>query len=849
MGRRRQDRRAARVHGRRRGALAAGVAVLVGLATASAGATASATDAGAIPDFGEIDGAVTTIDTVRLQGGEQLGATSRVHLFAREGESVAVALSEGRDRPDDTVTDRARVVLSDPRGAVVLDRTFTGDAGTRFGGSWPSSATGVWTLSVTDGTNARGGIDHADLAWEVAVLSGPRTAVPGRVFSEAWSVSQPAGSVLDHTFTALNAHGARYEVAIGEYRGVQSVVSMNNVGNAEAGTATSVFRSVPLPSSPEAGGEAFWQPINASDHPDVEPFRLFLEEPAADLPNEVAAWADGRSHDRWLAPPYRPAALAELAFARGSFRSNAGTLSGTTTVPGQLEIKIDTDGDGDFAGARDVAQTVQVPSSGAFATEWDGRDAAGDPVPPTRSGLAMRVELGRTSPIHFVRSDVEDSSGGVAIRQLVGPAAGSDALSWDDGLLADTSAERYSHSHPLTGDGVSSKNGVHRWAADDTQQRTPNANDGVKGSWGDLRSIDDWTFLPEHAEAELAIAPIPPADLRIDKAVVGEPTVTDDAAAARVTWSVLVGNAGRGEAADITVTDTYPEGTDASSVQVVSEPTRGAFDPATGVWSIDRLGPDETASMTFSALVALGEGGPTAIVNRAEVDSPDDPRAPGDECQPNAGLGDDVDQCDVEVIPVQPPADLRVEKAATEAEGAGSSATITWTVQAGNVGRGRALDVVVADTYPAEIDAASVRLVDEPERGVFDAATGVWSIGTLEPGERVSLSFSGSIERQSGSAREILNRVVIDSPSDPRDPDPSDPGTSETCQRNDTLEDDRDQCDETTTTVSAAAPSLAVTGGSAPALAAVALAGGLLVGGIVLRIRARRRAARRAPLE
>ena len=608
---------------------------------------ASLLGVGAAPAWAEpatsiADGvATTTLPGTLLLGGWSDGGVSTLYAYAAAGERLVAELA---------TTDRsgagARVVVRDPSGAVVHEARVDDGAptGAEVGGDWAASIDGVWSIAVHDGADRQAG-----LAWDVAVLGAGGT-IPGRVWTESLAIHTPETTTL--VVHAAAPDGAIYRVELDGYDGVDSTLRMNDVGNAAAGTCEPALRSVPMPHSPEGGGAgaAWWQPTSV-DCDGLTDFRLFLDAPATDLPPSTTAWADGRTAETWLSAEYVSPEVAALAFARDAVAANAGVLTGELLgQPGVVRIEVDADGDGGFDGPLDVDDEVAVLEPGAFAWRWDGHDASGAAVPTALPGVAMRATMAQVSPIHFLRIDAETSAGGIEVEALTGPEPGIATLHWDDTGLAASSGERWTWADPLIGSdpATTSTGGVHGWEAGGEH---PNQNDGVGGSWGDLRAIDDWAFIADHAEATIGLDPLP--DVRVDKRVDAEVVAADDGSAATVTWTIEVGNLGVAAASDVTVLDEYPTALDPASLQVVAGPSQGAIDLATGAWAVGWLAPGGVASVSLQGTVSTEPGTAATVVNVARATGPQLP-PPNGSCIPNDDLASDHDRCDVVETPLVP---------------------------------------------------------------------------------------------------------------------------------------------------------------------------------------------------
>jgi uncharacterized repeat protein (TIGR01451 family) len=201
------------------------------------------------------------------------------------------------------------------------------------------------------------------------------------------------------------------------------------------------------------------------------------------------------------------------------------------------------------------------------------------------------------------------------------------------------------------------------------------------------------------------------------------------------------------------------------------------------LWNVGTLAPNEVASVTFTAVINADAEG--TLLNTAVVQSPllPPPGGPG-KCEDNTTLDADTDQCDEVPLNLDGP-HLRIVKSVSKPSDDG---TVMWTVKIGNDGPGYARDVTVADTLPASTIPGSVRFI-ATDRGTFDTATGLWTVGGLAKGETAGLVFS-TRHTHAALLAGVRNIAIVDAPKSP----PT--GTVENCQSNSDLPGDTDQCDD-----------------------------------------------------
>ena len=219
-------------------------------------------------------------------------------------------------------------------------------------------------------------------------------------------------------------------------------------------------------------------------------------------------------------------------------------------------------------------------------------------------------------------------------------------------------------------------------------------------------------------------ADVPLIDLELTKDVdPAEVEVGDE-----TTFTITVVNQGPDDATGVEVTDTLPAG-----LTYVSDDAGGAYDAATGVWTIGDLAVGESVSMEFT--VTVDE--PGSFTNEAEVtaaNEEDSDSVPGD------GQGDDWD--DATVIAVAPPPEIDLELTKDVAPAAVQVGDeTTFTVSVFNRGPDDATGVAVTDTLPA-----GLTYVSDDAGGDYDSTTGVWTIGDLAVGDTVAMEFIVTVD-------------------------------------------------------------------------------------------------------
>jgi uncharacterized repeat protein (TIGR01451 family) len=217
-----------------------------------------------------------------------------------------------------------------------------------------------------------------------------------------------------------------------------------------------------------------------------------------------------------------------------------------------------------------------------------------------------------------------------------------------------------------------------------------------------------------------------------------------------VTYTITLTNAGPDSASNVDVAENLPAELDLVSATA----SRGTFTADT--WHLATV---PVGSHTLTIVARPNTEG--AVVNTAEVvasDTRDPNSTPGD------GTGDDTAQADIAVRP--PLADLSLSKSVSTATPRVGD-IVTYNLRVSNSGPSRATGVAVSDRIPAGYESATA------SQGSYDAATGLWNVGTVASGSsatiaiRVKITVTGQLV----NTAEIAASNVSDPDSTPGDGD------------------------------------------------------------------------------
>jgi uncharacterized repeat protein (TIGR01451 family) len=144
----------------------------------------------------------------------------------------------------------------------------------------------------------------------------------------------------------------------------------------------------------------------------------------------------------------------------------------------------------------------------------------------------------------------------------------------------------------------------------------------------------------------------------------------------------------------------------------------GAYDPATGTWTIGTLANGATATLTLTARVTSASAATNLVAVRSVQFDPDHAN--------NAAAA--------AVIPTQ--ADVRVTKKPSR-QIVTVGQTMFFTIDVSNLGPDTATNVIVTDRLPSGLTF----LGSQATQGTYDRTSGRWTVGTLAPGATARLQI------------------------------------------------------------------------------------------------------------
>src|SRR5690625_1024707 len=487
------------------------------------------------------------------------------------------------------------VTSGTPAGAI---GTITSPTGAIHSGpgSYAATEDGVWIIELEP--QGASGVDAYD--WSVDVKAGGQV-VPGRAWADVDVIRQDASAsapLVYLEYWVVNNTGYVYSVKLNGYNGINSTIRANAYGLTDE-DCTPLYASVgygagdvnPLPGTPPTCGENY---------------RIFSEEPAADLP----ASAPSASGQVTIFPEVLDPTdleIDDLTFVPTSPTSAAGTFTYSidSRFSGSYALEVGVDRNGSYDDEVDRTLLLTADGNGAYSYEFDGLDGNGDPIEDC-TAMNARVYFEKLGEVHVVQADVEGRVGGIEITRLNGQDAPDSRILWNDAELSGT---RSTQTPVLVGDGVDSTGGVHGWAYSVT-------------GWGDDRDIDDWAYLPiEFATREIQLGG---QCLEVEKT---SDATEDTRVGDTVNYTVTATNTGDRDYTEDDPAHVFDDLTgvlddaDYNNDGAVSQAGDVSYDEPLLSWS-GALPADESVELTYS--VTLTTGGDREVKNVAFVGEPGD---------------------------------------------------------------------------------------------------------------------------------------------------------------------------------------------------------------------------------
>jgi uncharacterized repeat protein (TIGR01451 family)/fimbrial isopeptide formation D2 family protein len=212
------------------------------------------------------------------------------------------------------------------------------------------------------------------------------------------------------------------------------------------------------------------------------------------------------------------------------------------------------------------------------------------------------------------------------------------------------------------------------------------------------------------------------ADIQVRKTVSNAAPNTGDT----ITYTIAVKNAGPDNATGVAITDALPAGL----TFVSATPSQGAYNSASGVWTIGNIANGNTVTLAIAATVDGSVTGPIVNIAKKTAENQTDPDPTND----SSGVTINGASADIQVV----------KSVNNTAPNVGD--TVTFTIAVRNNGPDDATNVQVTDALPTGLSLVSAT----PAQGVYNSGTGLWNIGALPKNATTTLTIVATVTQSGG---------------------------------------------------------------------------------------------------
>jgi len=379
------------------------------------------------------------------------------------------------------------------------------------GGSTNDENDGVVQDTITFGLDTNS-TSTSVAAWDVTVRTSltSTTNIPGRLFSNYLALFT-AGNArpLYSTVYIVTNDGYIYQTNFNGLDPDGFIIYANNVGFYDSDGKTPLYHDVVVPSTLTGTPAGELQSLQGGTNFALPTHVIFFNQ----SPDGLSLTA--RNIPLIPTPPsVSNASYTGTAGSNNSNQNTGGTFSFTSNVSGIYQIVINQDGTGDPTSATNRVLRGTMTISGPQTVIWDGKDNSGNYFPVGNNySVSITTHAGE---YHFPLIDVENSTAGGPSFTLLNTSntLGNTTGFYDDrgyrtlggtivgtvgSVLCGLNPPMTINSNTLTGFNTTSSQRAYGSYSNPAQGNENGAAGACGGSFGDIKGLDIWTYIPSTA--------------------------------------------------------------------------------------------------------------------------------------------------------------------------------------------------------------------------------------------------------------------------------------------------------------------------------------------------------------
>ncbi|WP_352422111.1 DUF11 domain-containing protein [Proteiniphilum sp.] len=465
-------------------------------------------------------------------------------------------------------------------------------------------------------------------AWDVSVINTAKNGyIKGRVYANLLNMRIEGSSSASQGFYGkmyvLTKDGYTYRVDNNGNNGILFAFFVNNNGFVKGKQSNGSIDYTPLYKSLKTVDEAvndnkIWDPTGPDNEQNIT-HKMFYTLPSEDLPKDTPVNGAVPGGSTWLknsvvVPRVMDVRIQGADNTEGQVSTKGGYIKFNTESQGAYTIKIESNGTPSFA----TRYLYGTAVAGENSVYWDGKDGNLTPIPAGTAPASITVQL-QGAEVHFPYFDMENNINGIKLELLdhellpSQEVVKSDIVYWNDADIPSASngvasnPKNNSHLPSSLGgvgsSGISSNSNGHKWGGG-----------GTTGTFGDVKSMDTWTFIKGEEETIDTNVAIKIADLEVKSVTTfesGTTTPKDDFIVGdQLDYKVVVKNNGPSDVEEAPFTFRLPPGFEPTDDPVFSgngcgtESIAMEYDPVTHTYRSKLNLPDGCEiTYTFKAKV------------------------------------------------------------------------------------------------------------------------------------------------------------------------------------------------------------------------------------------------------